>query len=184
VPGKIGAPARSLTRCYADPESDTVPEVLTIGVLVLIGVLLTRDTLRLHRWSPTLFRGRPVVFRESRALTRIPQGLPTPHLRTGLFYGAKYQSLGPEELAFTAQTFNAPLLLGRLRVDREPLALTATGRLHWGLWALFIVGFSLMGFPWPALLFVLALGTINYVTEVRAFRRVLQRVTDTVNQAQ
>jgi hypothetical protein len=160
-----------------------VPEFLIIGVLVLIGVLLVRDTLRLHRWSPSLFRGRPVVFRESRPLTRIPQRLPTPDVSTGLFYGTKYRSLGPEELAFTAQTFNAPLLLGRLSVDREAVVLTATGRLHWELWAFFIVGFSLIGFPWPALLFVLALGTINYVTEVRAFRRVLQRVTETVNQA-
>ena len=161
-----------------------MPEFLIVGVLVLIGVVFARDALQLHRWTPSLFRGRPVVFRESRALIRVPQGLPTPALRTGLFYGAKYRSLGPEEVAFTAQTFSAPLLLGRLWVDREAMVLMATGRLHWGLWAFFIVGFWLAGFPWPALLFIVALGTINYLTEAHAFRRVLQRVTEAVNQAQ
>jgi hypothetical protein len=153
-------------------------ESLIVGVLVLLGVLLARDSLRLHRWNPHLFRGGPVVFRESRPLARIPESLPTPEVTTGLFYGARYRSLGPGEVAFTAQTFNAPLLLGRLQVDREGSALTATGRLHWGLWSFFLVAFLFVGFPWPGLLFICVLAAINYLTEVRAFRRVLQRVTE------
>jgi hypothetical protein len=158
-----------------------VPDTLIIALLVLIGVVFARDALRLHRWSPSLFRGRPIVFRESRSLTRVPQAVPMPDVSTGLFYAARYRSLGPAELAFTAQTFNAPLLLGRLSVNREAMELTATGRLHWGLWAFFLVGFSLVGFPWPALLAILALGSVNYWTEVSAFRRVLDRVAEAVN---
>jgi hypothetical protein len=156
-------------------------EFLILGVLVILGVLLARDSLRLHRWNPHLFRGGPVVFRESRRLARVPESLPTPEVSTGLFYGTRYRTLGPAEVAFTAQTFNAPLLLGRLEIDRKGSALTATGRLHWGLWAFFLVVFSLVGFPWPALLFICALAAINYFTEIRAFRRVLQRVAEAAN---
>jgi hypothetical protein len=152
-----------------------------LAVLAVLGLLLARDSLRLSRWQPEQFREGPVVFRESRALAVVPAVLPTPEVSTGLFYDTEYWSLGPTEVAFTAQTFNGPLLLGLLEVDPARSTLTATGRLHWTAWAIALLACALTGSSWTAYAVVLALGAVNYATEVRSLRRVLDRVADAVN---
>ena len=66
----------------------TPSEVLAVGVPVLLGLQLARDTLRLNRWSPALFRSGPVVVSDSSSLFRVPSSIPTPPVNTGLFYVA------------------------------------------------------------------------------------------------
>ncbi len=151
----------------------------TIGIVLLaLGLQLARDTLALCRWSPSLFRGGPVVLRAHRLLSRIPAHIPTPALRTGAMYSAQYRAFESHEVAFTAQTFNAPCLLGRLIVKPDEDALVLVGRLHWSLYAVFVVGFALIGFPWPVFVFMAGMFVVNYAWEVKTFQRVLQAVGD------
>jgi len=159
----------------------TLREGVYLLIIVALGIQAGRDMLALHRWRPSLFRGGPVVFRRTKTLAAVPQAIPMPPLRTGWFYSARYKALGELEVAFTAETFNAPCLLGRLVVEREGPSLTMLGRPQWSFYAIFLVGFSFAGFPWQAMLFVLALIAINLTWEVREFRRVFQAIADEID---
>ena len=157
-------------------------EGMTGVVLLALGLQLARDMLALQRWSPGLFRGGPVVLRARRLLSKMPEDIPTPALRTGAMYKAQYRALASHEVAFTAQTFNAPCLLGRLILKPEEGALAMVGRLHWSFYAMFFVGFALIGFPWPVFAFMAVMFGVNYVWEVRTFHRVLRVVGDQIEQ--
>jgi hypothetical protein len=97
-------------------------------------------------------------------------------MSTGVFYGARYRSLGPDEVAFTAQTFNGPCLVGRLVLNREEAALSMYARPYWSVYAVFFIGFWCAGFPWQVLAFISAMFAINLWWEVRTFRRVFEAV--------
>jgi hypothetical protein len=154
-----------------------------IGLALLaLALQLARDMLALHRWSPDLFRGGPVVLRARRLLAGMPDHIPTPALRTGALYKAQYRALARHEVAFTAQTFNAPCRLGRLLLKPDEGALAMVGRLHWSLYTIFVVGFTLIGFPWPAFLLMAVIFGVNYLWEVKAFHRVLRVVGDEIEQ--
>ena len=91
--------------------------------------------------------------------------------------------MGPHELAFTAQTFNAPCLLGRLLINPEDSSLTMRARLQWSFYAIFVVGFAIVGFPWPVFLFMGLMFVVNYVWEVRTFQRLFRVVGDEIERS-
>ncbi len=158
----------------------TLREGAYLLVIVALGLRLGRDMLALHRWQPDLFRGGPIILRTTRPLAVSPTSIPTPPLRTGWFFGAKYKVLSNSEVGFTAQSFNSPCLIGRLVVDSEAPSLTLLARPLWTAYAVFIVGFTFIGFPWQALLLAIGLMAVNYAWEVHEFRRLFRTVVEQI----
>jgi hypothetical protein len=149
---------------------------VVIVVLAILGALLARDMLRLHRWSPGLFRSGPVVFRESTPLADVPRTLPTPFVRCGLFYSVRYRQIGPGELAFIASVTNAPMLVGRIVAVPGAGEIVMQARPYWGLHIIFLVGFAVAGFPLAVLGIMTAFFAANLALEVRQFHKVLSAV--------
>ena len=159
----------------------TPREVAYLVVIVALGAQVGRDMLALHRWRPGLFRAGPVLMRHKKPLASLPRVIPMPNLRTGWFYSAKYKVLSELEVAFTAATFNAPCLLGRLVVERDGPSLIMQARPLWSLYAIFLVGFMLARFPWYAILFVVGLMAVNVIWEVGTFHRLFRNVGDQID---
>jgi hypothetical protein len=125
----------------------TAREATYLAVMLALGLRVARDIIGMYRWTPSVFLHGLVVVRDTVQVGHVPQAIPTPPLTTGTFYKAAYRSLGPHQVLFTAQTFNAPCLLGVLEIPQGSSALVMTARLHWSVYALFFVGFTLAGFP-------------------------------------
>lgn len=159
----------------------TTREIIYVAIMLALAIQLGRDMLRLYRWSPSLFRGGPVVLRDSRPLTRLPDAIPVTGMRTPLGYPARYKAFSKHEVAFTVQTFTAPCLFGRLIVDVGGPSLALTARLNWSVYAVFVVGFALAHFPWFVFPGIAAMFGINYLWDVRECKRLFTRVAEAID---
>src|SRR6266545_4574645 len=118
-------------------------EIAIVIMLSALGFLAYREIVALRRWDPGFLRSGVVVVRHSLPVRSSPVVLPEPRIPPSWFgWRADIRRLGPLEVAFTAQTSNAPILKGLLTFNPSACAVVLTGRVVWGLLPLFVVGFG------------------------------------------
>jgi hypothetical protein len=118
-----------------------VTEIAIVVLLGVLGFIAYRDILALRRWDPDFLRSGVVVVRHSVPVHSSPTVLPEPRIPSSWFgWRAQVRRLGPLEVAFTAQTSNAPVLKGLLTFNPAASAVVLTGRVFWGLLPLFVLG--------------------------------------------
>ena len=142
--------------------------------LVLLGTYAGVEEVRLRRWAPSAFRSGICVYRRSVPLSHTPRELPLPQSRGSVFWSNRLEStrLSPTEVAFVYPAMRSPTMRGLLRFDPASGSVEMTGRLNFGLWALFGAGFSTAKMA-MAILPILGMALWAYWGEREHFAQVL-----------
>jgi hypothetical protein len=115
--------------------------------LVLLGIYAGVEEVRLRRWTPNAFRSGICVYRRTAPLRNAPREVPLPHPRGSVFWSNRLEAtrLGATEIAFVYPAMRKATMRGLVRFDPVNASLEMTGRLNFGFWALFAVGFTMAG---------------------------------------
>jgi hypothetical protein len=165
-------------------------EIVILGLLGSLGVLAYREITASRRWDPVFWRTGVVVLRRAVPVDARPAELPEPKIAPSWFgWPLRVHRMSPLEVAFTAQTSNAPLMKGLLYFDDIAGAVVVTGRVLWGTLPLFVsmgglfFSFEPSAGAWMCLALAWLIAT-EYWFERRRFLQALASVTLQLSQGQ